>query len=150
MSATRTNRKVLVVEDDLTLKVLIEKVLQSIDPEIQMDWTTTVDEALMGLSRKSAAWGGTGYDLIIADIFTPGTTNGYDLWDTCQKRFPDVPILITSGTTVYDFLRSISTLDRKSQASIAPPFLEKPLALGRCKQVIRHLLGYPPEHQEAG
>jgi CheY-like chemotaxis protein len=128
--------RVFVVEDDLELITVIDKVLKSIDPEIQIDWATSAEEAVFKLRQKTSGGGSKPYHLIIADIFLEGDATGLDLWNLCQQTYPEIPLVVTSGLSVEKF---ISTLGRDT---ICPPFLQKPFALGECRQMFQGLLQY--------
>src|SRR5262249_10890559 len=38
-------------------------------------------------------------DLVFSDILMPGGMNGLDLADEINERFPDIPVLLTTGYT---------------------------------------------------
>jgi DNA-binding response OmpR family regulator len=126
---------VLVLEDDLCLKTVLVRMLQMIDPGIEVCWTTTGAEAMreMASHLKSA---GSPFHLVIADISTPGEKSGLDLWNTCALRFPKTPFLFISAMPVDAFLRLLGT------NRLCPPFLPKPFSLGECRQIVEGLLKY--------
>src|SRR4051794_29686819 len=88
---TRT-KSILVVEDDLFLKPLMCKVIDSIDPSIQLRWATSVEDALVALETGH-------FSLIISDYLLQGSRTGLALWDVCKKKYPKIPFLMMSGLT---------------------------------------------------
>ena len=40
---------------------------------------------------------GIEFDLLLSDIVMPGSIDGLGLAEICQERFPDIPVLLTSG-----------------------------------------------------
>lgn len=135
--------RVCVVEDDLELSTVLERVLRSIDPHVQIDWATSAEDALV-LLKNSSSSKKRGYDLVIADIYLEGEATGLDIWHYCQDRLPEVPLVVTSGLGLEKFLRSVGT------QSISPPFLSKPFLPGECKQVLEGQLAYSPKARFAG
>jgi CheY-like chemotaxis protein len=128
--------KILVVEDDLELSLVIEKVLRSIDNTLHLDWATSAEAAIEHLERNLVDESSRPYDLIIADIFLDGRSTGIDFWRTSQELFPNTPVLITSALSLDRFFSTIGT------ESISPPYLQKPFTLGECKQALETMLKY--------
>lgn len=130
--------RVFVVEDDHSYETILGRVLRSIDPEMHIDWAKTGESATSRL--KDAVMRNESYDLIIADIFLKGHTTGIELWDRCQNWFPEVPVLIVSGLPLPSFFKAIGS------NAVAPPYLEKPFAMGEARQLIESLLAGRARH----
>ena len=128
--------RVFVLEDDMDLSAVIERVLRSIDPMISLDWATSAEEALAIIQPTSSSYDWPVYDLIVADIFLDGKSTGIDFWRTCQDAFPDTPVVMTSALSLDRFF---STIGRDS---VCPPFLQKPFTPSECKQIFQNMLGY--------
>ena len=135
-SPERRNRRILIVEDDLELSAVLDGVIASIDPEAEVDWVTSAEQAYFLLEEKS--WQeGRPYDLALVDIFLEGETTGLELWRHLQHSLPNVPIVITSAMPVHKFF------DALGENTISPPFLAKPFKAGECRQLLEGLLtGY--------
>lgn len=131
--------RVFVLEDDLELSTVIERILRSIDSTICLDWATSAEGAIEQLKIIESQGAGIPYDLIVADIFLDGKSTGIDFWRTCQELFPQVPVLITSALTLDRFFSTVGT------QSICPPYLQKPFTATECKQVFECLLSYAPK-----
>lgn len=127
-------KRILIIEDDHSLKSVFDGVIGSISPAIKIDWVTTHQEAvskISGLALKKKS-----YDLLIADIFLEGRSTGLDFWQECQLICPKIPILVMSSLTVDEFLNNLSS------DTISPPFLEKPFGIKECRQMIEGLLDH--------
>jgi YesN/AraC family two-component response regulator len=127
-------RNIMIIEDDVTLKTFLTSLLYFLDPTVNISWCPSADEAISELKRMGSP-SECNYDLIVADIYTPGKTNGFDLFKLCNRFLPQVPFIVTSGISTYEFLKGI---DLKC---VAPLFLAKPLAVGQCKQVFQSIFG---------
>ena len=125
--------KVLIVEDDLDMVDLIEKILISINPSTEVSWASSAEEAHFRLhSQKSGNWDSP-YDLIISDIFLEGDETGLDLFRKCQGLYPDIPFIATSSTSIDKFYS-------KYGFSKIPLFLSKPVQYNEWRSVLRDLL----------
>lgn len=127
-------KRILIVEDDLCLQNVISRVMHAINRHIALHWVTTAEEALEALKDRQHS--GQPYDLIVSDIFLSGETSGLDLWHKCQSQYANIPILLTSGMPVDQFLKEVG------RDEICPPYLPKPFFTGECRQLIEGLLGY--------
>jgi DNA-binding response OmpR family regulator len=128
-------RKVMVLEDDLCLETLLNRVFYAIDPEIEVHWVTTGDQAIADLA-DALGNGRNPYDLIVADISTPGKQSGLDFWRLCRLHCRKVPFVFISSMPVDQFLRLLGPSVQ------CPPYLPKPFSVGECRQVIEGLLAY--------
>jgi PAS domain S-box-containing protein len=80
---------VLVVEDSRDVAEVTASLLQQLGYRVVH--AENAAEALRHLQQ------GIGVDLLFSDIVMPGTINGLGLAQICQERFPDIPVLLTSG-----------------------------------------------------
>ncbi len=125
--------KVLVVEDDLDMVEIVEKILKSINPHTEVSWASSAEEAHFRLhSQKIHNWDSP-YDLIIADIFLEGDETGLDLFRKCQGLYPDIPFIATSSTSIDKFYS-------KYGFSKIPLFLAKPVQYSEWKSILQDLL----------
>jgi DNA-binding NtrC family response regulator len=132
------HRSVFVIEDDLELSTIMDRILRSIDPEIHLSWATSVDEALAALSLATLQRHARPYDLIIADVFLEGERTGLDLWKFCHLEYPDVQWVLTSGSGFEGCLSSFGADNE------CPPFLHKPFSANEARQLFQDLL-YPAQ-----
>jgi len=80
---------VLVVEDSRDVAEVTASLLEQLGYRVVH--AENAAEALRHLQQ------GIGVDLLFSDIVMPGTINGLGLAQICQERFPDIPVLLTSG-----------------------------------------------------
>jgi DNA-binding NtrC family response regulator len=130
---TSDKKRVLIIEDDVTLKTFLAGILYSVSPKVDISWYLTADEALWELSQLNPN-SVLDYDLIISDIVTPGITDGIDVWKVCNRDYPSLPVVLTSGASFDEFIQDVSW------RSGLPPFLPKPLKVESCKQIIHYFL----------
>ncbi|HEY3815493.1 MAG TPA: PAS domain S-box protein [Caulobacteraceae bacterium] len=81
--------RILIVEDDVVVAELAGALLQELGYESEM--VNSGREALARLTRDDA------FDLIFADIIMPGGISGLELARKIRERFPELPILLTTG-----------------------------------------------------
>lgn len=125
--------RVLIIEDDYGLQTALTRALRKMNPDINIEWVSSADEAL-GLLGNTDLSTDERYDLIISDIFLPGKLSGLQLWEACEATRQSTPVLLMSGMGVEEFFRAIG------RNTIAPPFLPKPFALGEFTQITESLL----------
>ena len=134
-------RRVLVVEDDLGAQLTIMRVLRSIDQEIEIDTVATADDAF-SMIESGVPRPGAMYDMVLADIYTPGELDGLSLWFRCQMRYPMIPFIMVSGMTTEHYF------DTFGSDQVVPAYLEKPFMPQECRQLICSLLHFDERPQE--
>lgn len=127
-------RSVFVVEDDLELSAVIDRILISIDSTLKLEWATSAEEAIRTLEKRSKTRTGDPYDLMICDIFLEGARTGLDLWKYCHAQYPKMKIVIISGIEL-DKLSDLLGSDEP-----APLFLSKPFSVIDCSNLLERLL----------
>lgn len=106
--------RVLVVEDELNVRLLITFILK------QMGWE--VVEAQSGGDALDALATEGDFDLVITDILMP-YVNGIELIEELKREYPDIPILVTSAHTP----ESIEALEKGADRSLPKPFSKQQL-----------------------
>jgi DNA-binding response OmpR family regulator len=136
---------VFVVEDDVDLSTVLDRILRMIDPKVHIEWATSAEEAKARLTSRSAqSTHTTPYDLMIVDIFLEGAENGLDFWKMVKQHYPEVPLIITSALPVDQYLTSLGV-----DAGL-PPFLAKPFTVNECKQLLKSVLrNRKPPHERS-
>ena len=81
--------RILIVEDDAVVAELADALLQELGYESEM--VNSGREALARLTRDDT------FDLVFADIIMPGGISGLELARKIRERFPELPILLTTG-----------------------------------------------------
>ena len=80
---------VLVVEDNRDVGVFTTQSLAELG--YVTIWAADAQEALIELERDSSR-----FDIVFSDVVMPGM-NGIDLGKTIRSRYPDLPVVLTSG-----------------------------------------------------
>lgn len=130
----KIGRSVFVIEDDLELSAVIDRILISIDTTLKLEWATTAEEAIQTLEKISKTKNGSPYDLMICDIYLEGAITGLDLWKYCRSKYPDMKIIIISGIQLEKLTTLIDTKDP------APIFLSKPFSVSDLSNLLEGLL----------
>lgn len=117
MTESKRWKKVLVVEDDQTLRPVLERMLKKINPRITIDWATKGEEALSLLTEihksKSQAVGVVRpYHVVLSDISLAGSKSGLELIRDCFYSRISANFVLTSAS---------------ASPKTKIPFLKKPL-----------------------
>ena len=112
---------VLVVEDSRDVAEVTSSLLEQLGYRVVR--AENAAEALRHLQQ------GIGVDLLFSDIVMPGTINGLGLAQICQERFPDIPVLLTSGFS-----------DATQAADGRFDILRKPFELSALEHAIEHAM----------
>ena len=85
-------RRIVVVEDEVLIRALIAE-------ELRLEGFSVIeaDRADDALTYIKA---GAQVDLVFSDIQTPGSLNGLQLAETLRDKYPDIPVILTSGNTL--------------------------------------------------
>ncbi|HMI21200.1 MAG TPA: ATP-binding protein [Sphingomonas sp.] len=89
-AATSSKRRsVLLVEDNETVGSFAHSLLEELGQDVT--WVIGAEDALRILEERHAA-----FDLVFSDVVMPGM-NGIDLAQEVRDRWPDLPVVLTSG-----------------------------------------------------
>jgi DNA-binding response OmpR family regulator len=115
--------RILVIEDDFSIRETLELVLQAFDYEPDL-----VESAEQALEHLATSWP----DVMLLDLTLPNTT-GEEVYHNIQRRFGRVPPTIVLSASQQG----------ASRASHLPGarFLGKPYTLEELKEVIEMLAG---------
>ncbi len=122
-NSTQTDYKVLVVDDDETMRYVISRVIARCDCAVQT--ATTPDEAL-------AIIGAEGIDLVFSDLRIPGTVGGEGLLQAIVKRFPDTTVILMSCGLEEE--KRLSLMQQGAFDCLRKPFFEQ-----ECQDVLTRL-----------
>lgn len=84
--------RILLVEDDDILRFLIADALSNIDVDVIE--CSTADAGLIALETCS---NNESVALVMTDIRMPGVLDGFELAQIVWQRWPDLPVILTSG-----------------------------------------------------
>jgi len=116
---------VLIVEDNPDVKTVAIALLEQLNYR-----TIAVENAEAALSFLSD---GTPVDLVFSDVMLPGDLDGLALAETIKRKYPNLPVLLTSG-----YARALAGHQRV-------PILRKPYQVSALAQAVRSTL-----HSRAG
>lgn len=110
--------KVLIAEDDEVLRFLAEVVVEELD--LLVVSFETADEA-MSYMRKNP----DDVSIVVTDYMMPGTLNGWEFAKEVCKKWPSIPIILTTGSA------------GESEGNIR--FLQKPWQIGELTDLLRSI-----------
>lgn len=111
--------RVLVVEDEFLLRMMMTEYLEELN--FQVIPALSGDEALEILDA------GHEVDLLLTDIVMPGRVDGFELASRVRKRFPNIPVIYTSGYI---------SLSANDLGGVKAPLLIKPTAPYELAEVV--------------
>lgn len=119
------HRRILVVEDDIDLRIPIERVTRSID--LELDWASDVSTACWLLEHET-------YELVLADYNLGEGPNGVSLYRHCARAHPRTRFALMSAYLMRD--------DVRSAIGGSFPFLPKPFTLAGLGAFLRKELAH--------
>lgn len=124
-------KRILVVEDESTLREMLVMVLQ--DEDYQVDAAADGSEAWELLKINH-------YDLMATDLYMP-QLNGVELIHACQESFPGLKtILFSGGGRDFEGENGATSVKVKGQVVNVSTFLKKPCNLNELLAVVKILL----------
>lgn len=100
-----SQKRILIVEDDMTLKILWQHIVKKLDFTADVQWATsegTAQRAIDEVRKK-----GGHYDVVICDIFLSGNNTGIDLWRS--QRDEPTEFIFTSGVSQDKFQKLLES-----------------------------------------
>jgi DNA-binding NtrC family response regulator len=129
------NKKILVVEDDKNITVLLGKAILEIANDSEIVWAASLENAIEQLIKNTDITKKNPYDLIIADIILEGPGTGLDLYKLMYGLYPKIPFLVISSL-VYRKVSQVLEHQRKNNFY----YLQKPFLYSACKVKIEKIL----------
>ncbi len=139
-TAKHSRKRVLIVEDDDSMKAMWEAIVRSAAPQAIITALDSEEDASRLMSERASIR--DNFDYVIADIFLAGQGTGIDLWR--KTRAHNTPFIFASVTGKSDFERMVAGYDIENEfgnieESRMPEFLQKPLDPSECAKVLRNL-----------
>lgn len=133
-------KRILIVEDDITLEPFWISAIHKADPRAEVTWVCSERDAEkeIKLSIKKEA----PFDLIVTDLFLAGPRTGIDLWEIAGEDLRNRMVL-TSGIHPEKFRRYFG------DHSTAPPFLQKPYSLTETVETLKWVLTKEERREKA-
>lgn len=130
--------KILVVEDNVSMLLLIQKAIYKIRPQAEIYSAVSLEEAFTILIKNANIEEKNPYELIIADIFLEGNRTGLDLWRVLRGTYPDIPIIVISSISEEQVMSNILENEKKHMIYFKKPFMVSELQ-AKIKEVLaRH------------
>jgi PAS domain S-box-containing protein len=115
-------RRLLLVEDDVSVAVVALELLESLGLEVRA--VETAPQALDLLKREK-------FDMMLSDVVMPGGMTGIELARICGRDYPDMRVVLTSGYAGEDVDAALAD---------APwPFLRKPYSGEQLARILGEL-----------
>lgn len=130
---TTYSPKVLIVEDDLSLRPLWTQALEKVAPNAQIQWALTEEAAERAI--RGRAQFGEKFDVVIADIFLSGRRTGIDLWKRYGVKGSEFILVTAAAPSMFTHLLEDSVHK--------PECLFKPLKFEECVAACARLLAKP-------
>ena len=130
----KTARKVLIVEDDLFLAAIVGRAVYDNNADSDIDWATSLEQALEKMIKGIDQIGQSPYELVIADIMLNGRGTGLDLWKVFCRTYPEVPVMIMSSLPQNEVFEAIGAEEQSNFN-----FLKKPFSMGDLKTNIKEI-----------
>lgn len=132
---SQRTKKVLVVEDDLSLQPIWVEIFRRCSPAIHLDWAVSCEAAQKMIrdsnDKKSH------FDLIVVDLFLAGSGTGIDLIHSSEVTQSKArTMLVSSAETgkIRDFY---------GDPLLATQIISKPFSVKECERAIRKILHIP-------
>jgi CheY-like chemotaxis protein len=125
-AALATERRILIVEDEILVRMLIGEAIR--DAGYRVAEAPDADAALAYLKS------GKRVDLVLTDIHMPGSMSGLALAKSLETEYPEIKVILTSGSMPVSITQSIA------------PFLRKPYSIPEALALISHMLRQKPSN----
>jgi PAS domain S-box-containing protein len=123
-------RRLLLVEDDVSVAVVALELLEGLGLEVRAVETGPEARALLTRER---------FDIMLSDVVMPGGMTGIELARLCERDYPAMRVVLTSGYAGDDVDAALAD---------APwPFLRKPYSGEQLARVLGDLVEPEPEVQ---
>lgn len=125
-------KKILVIEDDVSLKPFWEVVVKRNFVGCEMIWTVSGEDAvrLIKILHESHEEIGA----IFVDLFLSGNLTGFDVLAEVQKSIENVPTVIVSASDEESLSNEVKNVCPNAKVII------KPFDLVRMERIISHLI----------
>lgn len=149
--STKRPEKILVVEDNISQLLLIQKAIYKVRPQAEVYSAVSLEEAFTILIKNASIEEKNPYELIIADIFLEGNRTGLDLWRVLRGTYPGIPIIVISSISEEIVMSTILENEKKDMIYFKKPFMVTELQ-AKIKEVLaKHPLpefdNFPKEHK---
>ncbi|MBE9607014.1 response regulator [Acetobacteraceae bacterium H6797] len=96
-----TQFRILVVEDEIIVRMVLNEMLTDLGCEVVQ--AATGEEGAAHLAEGS-------FDLLFTDVRLPGALSGLDMAEMARAKMPGIPVIIASGATA-DLKEKLASLE---------------------------------------
>lgn len=129
-------KRILVIEDDKNMTVLLGRALLDMNSDIEIHWAVSLEQAVKQLIQNTDIEQKQPYDLVIADIFLEGNGTGLDFFKLMNETYPQIPFLVISSLA---FDQVLDALEGETDGGRLT-YLRKPFLYNQCKDKVREIL----------
>lgn len=134
---SQRNKKVLVVEDDLSLQPIWVEIFRRCSPTIQLDWAVSCETAQKMIRKANDDK--SHFDLIVVDLFLAGSRTGMDLIHSSEVAQSKARTMLVSSA------ETAKIRDFYGDPLLATQIISKPFSVKECERAIRKILHIPQE-----
>jgi len=127
--------KILVVEDDENIIILVKQALHHVLRDVQVDIVSSLESAINKVIKLDDDQQTIPYSLIIVDIFLEGRGTGFDLIKVINLIYPNIPFLVMTSLKLYFVEECLAEVKSNHMT-----YLRKPFLLEDFKQAINSLM----------
>lgn len=120
---SRGPKRVLIVEDDLSLRPLWESFFRSHSEKVWLDWAVSCEQALVMIEQKNKER--KKYSLIISDVFLAGSGTGMDLIKSREVRDSGAKTVLVSSADCVEMEQQFGHLFPQTEIISKPLDFEK-------------------------
>jgi len=125
------NKKILIIDDDISLKPLWEYVLSQHFVDAEIDWHIDIETAKQQyLKQKKTS---TPYSLMIVDLFLSGAETGLDFLLFLQKKQETCPLLFVSAVDAAKLKEEVARFSLRCHV------VEKPLQSHNLEKILQKM-----------
>lgn len=129
-------KRILVIEDDKNMTVLLGRALLDMNSDIEIHWAVSLEQAVKQLIQNTDIEQKQPYDLVIADIFLEGNGTGLDFFKLMNETYPQIPFLVISSLAFDQVLDALEGGTDSGRLT----YLRKPFLYNQCKDKVREIL----------
>lgn len=143
LAGTKPNvKKILIVEDDLSLRPFWERFFALRSHNIEVDWSVSCEEAIKMIRTQNNK--STPYFMIITDIFLAGSQTGMELLASEEVIESHAKTVLVSAVRSDEIVEKFSDLIRNAIV------ISKPLDFKKLEVLLRDVFPFEQTHYSNG
>ena len=134
MAKINKKNKVLIIEDDLSLRPFWIRIFNNISEKTDFEWAISGEEALEKI--KATNFSENSFKLIICDLFLAGSQTGIEILNSQSVLNSKAKTILVSAVNYKDLKSQLNKITTQNGMR----FIPKPLKSEVCKKIVNHLL----------